>query len=103
MKDSEYGIYLKKQFPASIGVAVKGKIKFISPEPQKFVNSEGPLSRQITFKTPVLGINEPKQISMITVYKDRKKRVVLKNNQKKNFYEYTINRLKSKLLKKFRA
>eukprot|EP01084_Bolivina_argentea_P029601 54962_1 len=27
MKDSEYGMYLKKQFPASIGVAVKGKKK----------------------------------------------------------------------------
>eukprot|EP01084_Bolivina_argentea_P273820 466547_1 len=101
MKDSEYGIYLKKQFPSSIVVAVKGKIKFISANTQKFVNSEGLLSRAITFKTHVLRFTGPKQMSFIAVYIDRKKRVVLKNNQKKNLYEYTINSLKSKILIKY--
>lgn len=47
--------------------------------------------------------NAPKQISTICVYADTKKRVVLKNNAKKNLYEYTMDQLKEKIKKKFKA
>eukprot|EP01084_Bolivina_argentea_P029929 55525_1 len=43
----------------------------------------------------------PKQIASIAVFGDTKKRVVLKNNPKKDVYEYTIPSLKEKILKKF--
>eukprot|EP00483_Globobulimina_turgida_P002045 UN02047 len=38
---------------------------------------------------------------MIVVYNDQKKRVVLKNNPKKDLYEYTMNTLRSKIRKKY--
>ena len=45
--------------------------------------------------------NAPRQISVIVVFQDTKKRIVMKNNKKKGIYEYTLAILKEKVFKKF--
>jgi len=48
-------------------------------------------------------LDPPKQISTIATYAGKKKRVLLRNNEKKQLYEYTMDALQDQLVKKFKA
>merc|ERR1712113_535945 len=86
---------------ASESYVIRGNVKRIeipvAEKPGPVYNSENiPNEKEVNVK-----LNAPKQISTIVVYNDTKKRVVLKNNQKKGIYEYKLDILKQKLAKKF--
>ena len=45
----------------------------------------------------------PKQISIIAGYDGKKKKILLRNNEKKMLYEYTMDALRQQLIKKFKS
>lgn len=80
------------------GTELKMRVVFKSPNESKYPSLKGKWS-------DIKWLNDkPKQISMIVRYTKAtdviKKRVVLKNNEKKGVYEYTLGKFEAKCIKK---